>query len=566
MGINWFPTLTTEPQYTKGTSNDVYWTSGTSSGGPPFSYEFKLEACESSVFYSDDLITNEDVSIVDENAMVSGSDVNLIHVYTKHSPKSVQGVWLTSDTEHTGTNYYTSGSGFVINEIRLATALPSSTETVLVSYTRSGWTPRYFDTISGLEHSTKYFYRVRARDTARVETSGTRYVYSTQDNKVDYLKITSPVGKEVWHGDTTEEITWKAYDDDSKLSSDGATLYYSMNSGEDWTELASGEDNTNDIEDESQTSTTAYRIYTNYDIKEVDGIWSASDANHSGTNYYTNPAASGSSSFEGREIVLAAPLPSTKMGVLIDYTTYGKYSWSIPDTLDSENWRIKISVEDNVGNAKSDSCSSDFVIFTPKNRFSPIYNAEDDSNLGMILNTFINETNRLVDNVLETRRQIPISNAENSILDLHASTYGLIREDNETDEELRDRIENIYSAARNTRAAIQEAIDPFRAVGSSVTICEWMGAPGDWMFYLDNSFLGWSENRISAGYDYGDDPYTFEIWIRPYSTEGAILEQIADTINNTKPAGTLCYARILSGEKYSSFTYGSGVKYGAGDY
>jgi hypothetical protein len=61
------------------------------------------------------------------------ASTNTTHVTVNHMVRDVQGVWLATDPNHTGTNYFTGGT-FAGQEITLGTPLPGATTNVEVVY------------------------------------------------------------------------------------------------------------------------------------------------------------------------------------------------------------------------------------------------------------------------------------------------------------------------------------------------------------------------------------------------------------------------------------------------
>lgn len=98
------------------------------------------------ILHTFDYFKNRDISLVflktflRMKLFVSGKQshenqlsVSKTEVDVKYNIYSVDGVWLSSDTSHTGTNYFTGGS-FVNNKITLGTQLPTTYTNVIVTY------------------------------------------------------------------------------------------------------------------------------------------------------------------------------------------------------------------------------------------------------------------------------------------------------------------------------------------------------------------------------------------------------------------------------------------------
>ena len=554
------PILLQEPAYTKGSINTVFWTSGSNPSGL---HEFLLERSSTSNFYDNTIVTNESITIEDESQSTSGTTL----VYTSTSPEYVRGVYLESDA-YKLVNYFTSGSGFVCNEIRLATPVPDGMGPaggqvqVIIDYTRSGWTPQAYDSHYNLENATLYYYRVKSRGPEQVAslTSGTYYVYSTQDSVIDSLKMLSPTGKEFWRGGTTQKLLWKADDFVSGLDDTKTLIEYSTDSGVIWSTLVEGSviPNETSIVNETQSASTTHKVYTTYEIKNITSVYPINVG--SGTNWFYHPLASGTSSFHGKEISLDYPLPSASEQVLVTYKTYGQYDWNVPTNLDGQNWRMRFTVQDNVGNKLMKSLSDDFVVLTPIDTLPDVFLQEQGTNTSNLLNTFgdsIDSTNK---NAVFVESNLYFDNSYGTDLDIYATSFGLTRFTDEPDYELRERIKHEARIA-NTKLAMIDYLDNYSASGSNdLQIQEWVGAKADNDFFLDYSYLDYTD-RITSGTMV--DPFSFDVWIRPKSYDAITYKKIADAITKTRPATTKAYVRVLSGEAYGSFAYGTGHKYGA---
>lgn len=88
-------------------------------------------------------------------------------------------------------------------------------------------------------------------------------------------------------------------------------------------------------------------------------------AGHVGKNYYTL------GSFDRKEITLGDSLPTDTTAVLIQYTTFGIYDWLVPNNIDGNTKRIRVEVEDAVGNVSTDDSLVDFSVLTIANRLHP---------------------------------------------------------------------------------------------------------------------------------------------------------------------------------------------------
>jgi len=544
--------LINEPLYTKGKTNTLFWTSGSVALVP---VEFLIERSSTNSFYTDDITTNEGVIITDESHQTSGTRF----IYATYSPESVQGVYLESDAYKIN-NYYTSGSGFVRNEIRLATLVSSENSQVLVDYTRSGWTTQDYDTHFNLIDTNTYYYRLKVKNIENSMTSGSFYVFSTQDDKIDELKIISPTGKEFWRGGTTREVLWEAVDNDSGISDADSLIEYSRDSGITWNTLVSGSiiPSENIITNEQQNSVNNHRIYTNYDIKSITSIYPIGIG--SGTNWYYHPLASGSNFVSGKEIYLTYPLPSDTTPVQITYTTYGIYNWLLPTTLDSNNWRLKFTVKDKVENTRIESMTDDFTIMTPIDRLTDIFKKEEDTNTASLLNTFGDSIDDNNDNTVSIENNLYYNGSYGADLDGYATSMELTRYTNEPDYELRERIKHETRIA-DTKLALIDYLDLYSTVNTNdLIIDEWVGGNSDENFFLNYSYLDYTD-RMTSGTNM--DPFSFDVWIRPLYYDSITYRKIADAITKTRPVSTTAYVRILSGEAYGSFTYGTGHKYGA---
>lgn len=85
------------------------------------------------------LLVSDGFQIIDEVRISQSKTV----VYLENSSRAgitIQGVWLFTDPEHTGTNYY-SGGMFLESEkkITLGTPLPDTNTKVLINYSYRGW-------------------------------------------------------------------------------------------------------------------------------------------------------------------------------------------------------------------------------------------------------------------------------------------------------------------------------------------------------------------------------------------------------------------------------------------
>jgi len=557
------PSLLSEPTYTRSRVNTLYWTSGSSPGEL---VEYLIERSTTSNFYTADIVTNSGISVGDESHQTSGTGL----VFTTTSPSVVKGVYLESDTNKSA-NYYTSGSGVSINELRLATHVPAGTGAagggvqVVVDYTRSGWTPQSYDSAYDLEDGTKYNYRIKVRNRAKEETSGSHYVTSTQDDKVDSLEILAPTGKEFWQGGDTKELLWKAVDTASGLDNSNILISYSRDSGNAWNVLVSGSlvSNSNRITNETQTSVDRYRLFTDYQIKEVISVYPTGDG--SGTNWFEHPLASGSSVSEGREIYLDYPLPSTFTGVEVTYNTYGKFNWELPTNLDGNNWRLKAKVYDNVGNSLEHSLTDDFTIMTPIDRLVDAFTKVEGSYTKMVIDTFNRGVDDSVDNLIDISHTISFDDSTYTDLTLHGSGFGLERYENEPDLEFRERIKH-ESRIANTKLAMLDYLDLYSHEGTqNLKIENWTGGVVDEVFFVDRSFCDYID-RITSGILPGQDPFTFDVWIRPKKYDTLTYTKIADAIEKTRPVSTKAWVRALAGSPYDSFAYGTDVKYGASDF
>ena len=77
------------------------------------------------------VVSNNVTSLLEHSSVIDTTHVQASH----HNITSVTGVWLDSDPQGLGTNYYTSGSyNNVTGVITLGTALPSADTTVYVTY------------------------------------------------------------------------------------------------------------------------------------------------------------------------------------------------------------------------------------------------------------------------------------------------------------------------------------------------------------------------------------------------------------------------------------------------
>ena len=95
------------------------------------------------------------------------------------------------------------------------------------------------------------------------------------------------------------------------------------------------------IHNESRTSTNPNTVVTRYNVNSVDGVWLASDINHTGTNYFQGGRVinhNNTNSFY--YIQLGTPLPSPETEVIVTYVPKSAYKIdsSVPDILVGDGW------------------------------------------------------------------------------------------------------------------------------------------------------------------------------------------------------------------------------------
>ena len=550
------------PQYTKGTTINVFITSGSSYVDPNTIVEYKIEGALSSNFNASDIFDNDGQVITDESHITSGTTL----VFVKHSPSSVQGVYLETDYLKT-TNYFTNGSGFTCNLINLATPIPAGlgiagSNQVVVDYTRSAWTGQYYDFFTGLNDTTRYYYRSFSRTQAGTINSGTSYVYSTQDDIVDTLKWVNPTGKEFWRGGTIQKLLWQAEDATSGLADLKTTLSYSRDSGQTWDYLTSGTLlSKNLISNEQSTSVDNHRIYTKYDISS---IVSAIPTNSS-IDWYHHPLASGTSSFSEKEIYFEKPLPSSETAMLLTYYTFGTYNWTLPTNLDGSQWRLKLHIEDNVGNVRESAMTDDFTVMTPIDKLTDIFKKEPGTNTANLLDTFGNSIDDTTNTIIDTYNSISYDGEQNDDLTEQGSAFNLERFYCEPDSEYRERIKQETRIA-NTKPAMEKYLSLYTSFGNlNLEINDWMGGIEDKCFFTDYSYANYID-RITSGTSLDQDSYVFDVWIRPTRYDADTYTKIADAVTRTRPVSSTPYVRVLSGEAYGTFKYGTGHKYGASEF
>jgi hypothetical protein len=85
------------------------------------------------------LLMNDALGIIDEPRISSDKDTVTI-MPSSRAGITITGVWLYTDTGHTGTNYYTGGSyNATTKTITLGTSLPASNMAVIINYSYQGW-------------------------------------------------------------------------------------------------------------------------------------------------------------------------------------------------------------------------------------------------------------------------------------------------------------------------------------------------------------------------------------------------------------------------------------------
>ena len=522
---------------------------------------------------------------------------------------------------------------------------------VYVFYITNGWVPaRTTATFEDLIDGTKYYYRVKSRNILLAESNWSNIVFSTQDNGINLLTLISPNGTEVWDGGFNKVVQWIADDDStttkgsSGLTTD-AIVYHSVDSGTNWTQLATSP-NYNNVYQEAQTSITDRRVYTEYYIYDVYGVWlstdpmvigtatftgtglndlatsgtytanntrtyrikidsvggtdtfSWSDSNgvswnatgvaitggiqalnngvritfgavtghtlsdywrfttgHLGINYYYNSTTNQYGSFDRREITLVTPLATDTTDVVIEYATYGKYTWTLPINQDSTTTRIKVKVTDNVGNEAEDYSDKDFTVITIKNRLhDSVYDTSPGSNINNLMKTYAYNNQQISHGTDNVKRGYTINHAENTDLDLQGYGYGVLRDTDENDEDYRVRIINSLSALKNTRQAILDCVAPYT---TRAWIYEWMGDwEHDYCFYLDWSFLDYRD-YISGGMIPGREgmPYTFELHVIPKQIKRIELVDVTTTSSLYTDYPILYLDGVFANEDLSGTNY-----------
>ena len=147
---------------------------------------------------------------------------------------------------------------------------------------------------TGVPNKSTYRIRVVASDGELTASDGSETNFTINNNIPPVVSLNEPRGGETWSG--TTQFEWSATDEnqDDELSVD---LYYSVNSGNDWTELASNEQNDGVYE----WNTTVLSNGSHYRVKvEVsDGQVTVEDLSPADFTVHNNTAP---------EIVLSSPV------------------------------------------------------------------------------------------------------------------------------------------------------------------------------------------------------------------------------------------------------------------
>lgn len=76
------------------------------------------------------------LTLVDKVVDESETSISDNYIDVLYDIYSVEGVWISTDTNHVGTNYYLPSGSFSNRRISLGTRLPSNFSSVIVNYTR----------------------------------------------------------------------------------------------------------------------------------------------------------------------------------------------------------------------------------------------------------------------------------------------------------------------------------------------------------------------------------------------------------------------------------------------